>query len=88
MRKHLLKTDGRGRGLYLNSDPSVGTWKTWEALPMPDTTDPALKLLAEQTPKVAAIGGLYGDPNAHRETERRRKADAVLEKFGVKPRRW
>ena len=47
-----------------------------------------MMLLAEQTPKTAVIGGLYGDPNAHLGNERRRKADDVLEKFGLKPRRW
>lgn len=49
--------------------------------------DPALKLLAEQMPSLATRpGGLYGKPD--RSGERRRAADDVLEKFGVKPRRW
>ena len=55
-------------------------------LPKPHI-DPALMLLAEQTPKTAVIGGLYGDPDARREKERRRKADDVLEAHGIRPRR-
>ena len=56
--------------------------------PQPDL-DPAIALLAMTTPKAATLpGGLWGDPEANRDAERRRKANQVLEKHGLRPRPW
>jgi hypothetical protein len=84
LRRRLLKTKG-DRGLFLTTDPAIGSWTSWEPLtPAPDHVDPAARLLGESAPKVAAIGGLYGDRSASRDDERRRAADAVLKSFGVR----
>ena len=50
--------------------------------------DPALKLLADSTPKVAAIGGLCGADAERPDRERRRAANAALEEAGLRPRSW
>ena len=42
--------------------------------------------LVPATPEVAMPGGLYGNTNAGRDTERKRKVDRLLEEAGVRPR--
>jgi hypothetical protein len=61
-----------GKGLYKTVD-EFGYSLTWEPLPPVKPADPADRLLAESTPKVGSVGGLYEQPS--REGERRRRAD-------------
>jgi hypothetical protein len=50
--------------------------------------DPLSKLLAQTGPPAPSLsGGLYGDDQARRATERRRKVDQLLEAAGVRPRK-
>lgn len=51
--------------------------------PQPSFDQPIMPLVPRQ-PEVAV--SLYGDPNAGRDTARRRKVDALLEAHGVRPR--
>lgn len=88
MNRRLLKT-ANGSGLYEVTHPEIGSWLEWQRLPPRDTTDPALRLSWEATPKAPGLpGGLYGNRDAHAERDRRRKADRVLADFGLLPQRW
>ena len=48
--------------------------------------DPAQRLLADSTPKVVPITPSQLEAGAA--ARRRRNADRLLEKYGLKPRRW
>ena len=56
--------------------------------PQPDVYAP-IRPLVHAPPEAVLPGGLYGgDDRARRDTERRRRADTVLEAHGLRPRRW
>ena len=55
MSRRLLKT-ANGLGLYEITEMGM-TWQEWLRLPSRDTTDPALRLEAEATPKAPRLPG-------------------------------
>jgi hypothetical protein len=60
---------------------------TWEPLPRVPDTDPAARLLAQRAGPPPVALSLYGDGGrANRDAARRRAADDVLAKHGVRPR--
>jgi len=89
MSRRLLKVKGN-KALYVNTEPGIGSWVAWEPLPRRPDLDPAARLLAEATPKVTPIGGLYdGRSEEQRRSDTRRAADRVLEKYKViPPKTW
>ena len=63
---------------------------TWvEVVPWaPPAVDQPITPLVQATPEVALPGGLHGDPDRANAERRRRAANAVLEKHGLRPRPW
>ena len=53
-------------------------------MPQPNFDQPIKPLHAE--PEAVLTGGLYGNPSANRAAARRRKANALLEQHGLRPR--
>ena len=87
MDKRLLKTSGRGLGLYKFTDPITGSWTEWVPMPPPAPIEgPLSPLVPQGTPAAAIPGGLYGNPTANRDRDRRRTVNALLEKHGLRPR--
>jgi hypothetical protein len=49
----------------------------------------AIRLEEAASPRAPTVpGGLYGDPDAQRARERRRKANEALQQAGLRPRGW